>query len=98
MTPPRTAGRFASTVGFRSLRVADETSQYRELIFDGQWRLVAQLNEYLRLRQGGSPRTARTYLAVLRPFVGFLIDRGYAWNDEPDRVRQYVREYLLESG
>src|SRR5260370_30628614 len=31
---------------------------------------------------------------MLQPYFGFLLLKGYAWNDPPDRVRAYLVEFL----
>jgi integrase len=92
-------GRYASTVGFRKLRVNDLESGYELLVFDGTWTAVAPLNEWYRLRKHrGSPRTRQTYLAMLCPFLGYLLNHDYPWNAEPDAIREYTRQYLTDSG
>ncbi|MBV9896293.1 MAG: tyrosine-type recombinase/integrase [Chloroflexi bacterium] len=92
-------GRYASSVGFRKLQVTEPESQYELLIFDRSWSPVVPLNEWYRLRKNrGSPRTRQTYLAMLCPFFGYLLDHVYAWNADPEAVREYTRQYLIESG
>jgi integrase len=92
-------GRYASTVGFRKLRVNDPDSRYELLVFDRTWAPVVPLNEWYRLRkQRGSPRTRQTYVAMLSPFLGYLLNHGYPWNAEPDAIREYTRQYLIDSG
>jgi integrase len=46
----------------------------------------------------GAARTRETYLAVLRPWFGFLAKQGHAWNAQPEAVREYTRRFLLEAG
>src|SRR5712692_3362404 len=46
----------------------------------------------------GAARTRETYLAVLRPWFGFLTKHGYQWNARPEAVREYTRLFLLEAG
>jgi len=92
-------GRFASTAGIYKLHIADASNRYELLVFDRTSRLIGPLNEWYRLRKArGSPRTRDSYLAMLCPFVGFLINNDYAWNAEPDLVREYTRQYLIASG
>jgi integrase len=92
-------GRFASAVGFRNLCVNDPGSRYELLVFDRTWTPVVPLNEWYRLRkQRGAPRTRQTYLAMLRPFLGYFLEQDYAWNAEPDAIREYTRQYLIASG
>jgi len=92
-------GRYASTVDFRKLRVKDTDSRYELLVFDRTWTPVVPLNEWYRLRKHrGSPRTRQAYLAMLCPFLGYLLEHDYAWNAEPDAIREYTRQYLIASG
>jgi len=43
------------------------------MIFDADGQLIVPLNEWHRLMEGvGAARTRETYLAVLRPWIGFL--------------------------
>ena len=93
------AGRFNSRAGIRKLRLSDPSSAYELLVFDKHWRLVEPLNEWHRLRKHrGSPRTRQTYLAMLCPFLGYLLEHEYPWNAEPDAVRECTRQYLIDSG
>ncbi len=93
-----TDGRFASTFGFRKLRLPD-ANRTQLLVFDGHWQLVPQLGLWYRLRSAyGAARTRETYLAVLCPFMGFLLEMGYRWDARPEHVREYVRQYLVASG
>jgi integrase len=93
------SGRFASTVGFRKLRVRDPESRYELLVFDKEWHPVVPLNEWYRLRKfRGSPRTRDTYLAMLCPFLGYLVEHDYAWDAEAVAIREFTRQYLIASG
>jgi hypothetical protein len=68
-------------------------------VFDRTWSLVVPLNEWYRLRKHrGSPRNRDTYLAMLCPFLDYLVEHSYAWNAEPDAVREYTRRYLITAG
>jgi integrase len=68
-------------------------------VFDDAGEVIVPLNEWYRLMQGyGAQRTRDTYLAALRPWFGFLIQRGFAWNASPSEVREYTRQFLLEAG
>jgi hypothetical protein len=91
----RSNGRFVSRAGFRSLHGL-AGSPYELLIFDQGWKPVSHLNEWYRLHgeQIGRGRTRDTYLDMLLPFMGFLLDKGYCWDAEPDAVREYTREFL----
>jgi len=42
-------------------------------------------------------RTRETYMAVLRPWFGFLSEHGYPWNARPEAVREYTRLFLIEA-
>jgi integrase len=98
-------GRFSSLYGTTTLRLAAEFPfppggpRYGCLVFDRDGQLVVGLNEWYRLMHGvGAARTRETYLAVLRPWFGFLGRHGYAWNAWPDAVREYTRLFLIEAG
>jgi hypothetical protein len=43
-------------------------------------------------------RTRETYMAVLRPWFGFINEHGYQWNAGPEAVREYTRLFLIEAG
>jgi len=69
------------------------------LVFDANQQLIVPLNEWYHLLKGtGAARTRDTYLAVLRPWFGFLAKHGYQWNAGPEAVREYTRLFLLEAG
>ena len=73
--------------------------RYERLVFDANDQLIVPLNEWYRLMKGiGAARTRDTYLAVLRPWFGFLAKHGYQWNARPEAVREYTRLFLLEAG
>ena len=72
-------GQFSSLYGTSTLRLPAEFPyppggpRYERLVFDGEGQLVVPLNEWYRLMQGvGAARTRDTYLALLRPWFGFL--------------------------
>jgi hypothetical protein len=46
----------------------------------------------------GAARTRDSYLALLRPWFGFLANHCYPWNARPDAVRECIRLFLLEAG
>jgi len=46
----------------------------------------------------GAARTRDTYLAVLRPWFGFLDEHEFEWNARPEAVREYTRLFLIEAG
>lgn len=72
-------------------------SCFETVVIDRQGRPVSHLSEWYRRRhEPGSDRTRHTYLGMLFPVMGFLLERGYAWNDPPERVRSYLVEFLRE--
>ena len=91
----RSKGKFISITGFRKLRERSG-SPYELLVFDQGWRPVPHLNEWHRLHgeQLGTGRTRDTYLDMLLPFMGFLLDKDYCWDAEPDAIREYTRLFL----
>src|SRR6266571_294382 len=98
-------GQFSSLYGTSTLRLPADFPyppggpRYERLVFDVEGQLVVPLNEWYRLMQGvGAARTRDTYLAVLRPWFGFLAKHGYQWNAGPEAVREYTRLFLLEAG
>jgi integrase len=98
-------GQFSSLYGTTTLRLGPEFSyppggaRYERLVFDADGQLIVALNEWYRLMDGvGATRTRDTYLAVLRPWFGFLAKHRYAWNARPEAVREYTRLFLLEAG
>jgi hypothetical protein len=83
-------GQWASLCGTTTLRLEPWFSyppngpRYELLVFDDVGEVIAPLNEWYRLMQGyGAQRTRDTYLAALRPWFGFLVRRGFAWNASP---------------
>ena len=73
--------------------------RYERLVFDAGGQLIVPLNEWYHLMKGiGAARTRDTYLAVLRPWFGFLANHCYPWNARPEAVREYIRLFLLEAG
>ncbi len=98
-------GQFSSLYGTSTLRLSADFpyplggARYERLVFDADDQLVVPLNEWYRLMEGvGAARTRETYLAVLRPWFGFLAKHDYAWNARPEAVREYTRLFLLEAG
>jgi integrase len=98
-------GQFSSLYGTSTLRLAVDFPyppggpRYERLVFDSDGQLIVSLNEWYRLMRGvGAARTRETYLAVLRPWFGFLAKHGYTWNAQPEAVREYTRLFLLEAG
>src|SRR5216683_7976436 len=73
--------------------------RYELLVVDSSGQLIVPLNEwYFVMRGVGAERTRNTYLAVLRPWFGFLSEHQYAWNARPEAVREYTRLFLLDAG
>jgi len=98
-------GHFSSLYGTSTLRLAADFPyppggpRYQRLVFDADGQLIVPLNEWYRLMEGvGAARTRETYLAVLRPWFGFLAKHSYPWNVNPAAVREYTRLFLLEAG
>jgi integrase len=98
-------GQFSSFYGTTTLRLPPEFAyppggpRYERLVFDAKDQLIVPLNEWYHLMKGiGAARTRDTYLAVLRPWFGFLAKHSYQWNARPEAVREYTRLFLLEAG
>ncbi len=98
-------GQFSSLYGTTTLRLRAEFPyppggpHYERLVFDANDQLIVPLNEWYHLMKGtGADRTRDTYLAVLRPWFGFLAKHGYQWNARPEAVREHTRLFLLETG
>jgi integrase len=98
-------GQFSSLYGTSTLRLGAEFpyppggARYERLVFDADRQLIVPVNEWYRLMEGvGAARTRDTYLAVLRPWFGFLAKRGYQWNAQPEAVREYTRLFLVDAG
>src|SRR5216683_7560812 len=98
-------GQFSSLYGTSTLRLGAEFPyppggpRYERLVFDADGQLIVPVNWWYRLMEGvGAARTRETYLAVLRPWFGFLAKHDYAWNARPEAVREYTWLFLLEAG
>src|SRR5450759_4532976 len=90
----RNKGRFVSLSGLKKIPGPPE-GRYPLMIIDKSGLPVFHLCEwYRRKRQYDVGRTPETYLDMLLPWIGFQIRFGYAWNDEPDRVRAQLVEFL----
>ena len=97
-------GRFSSLYGTTTLRLEPDFPyplggpRYERLVFEADGGLIVPLNEWYRLMQGvGAARTRDTYLAVLRPWFGFLTEHGYQWNARPDAGAR-VHKAVLNRG
>ncbi len=84
-------GQFSGLYGTTTLRPKPDFTyphggpRYERLVFDANDQLVVPLNEWYRLLKGsGAARTRETYLALLRPWFGFLVKNGYQWNARPE--------------
>lgn len=92
----RNQGRFVSLSGLKKLP-PPSGSPYPLLIVDATGLPVFFVCEWYRRQKELDPgRTADTYLDMALPWAGFLLRRGYRWNDPPDRVRAYLVEFLRE--
>ncbi len=49
---------------------------------------------YRRKKEDDAGRTPDTYLEMVLPYFGFLIQKGYAWNAAPERIHAYLVEFL----
>src|SRR2546421_5448910 len=64
-------------------------------IIDSTGLPVFFLSEWYRRKKALDPgRTPDTYLDMLLPWAGYLIQQGHAWNDTPDRVRAHLVSFL----
>ncbi|MDQ6673431.1 MAG: tyrosine-type recombinase/integrase [Chloroflexota bacterium] len=98
-------GQFSSLYGTSTLRLAADFAyppggpRYQRLVFDADGQLIVPLNEWYRLMEGvRAARTRETYLAVLRPWFGFMAQQRHQWNARPEAVREYTRLFLLDAG
>lgn len=92
----RTQGRFVSLSGLKKL-APPPGSHYPLLIVDTTGLPVFFLCEWYRRQKERNPgRTAETYLDMVLPWAGFLLRHGYAWNEQPDRVRAFLVEFFRE--
>src|SRR6266516_6212081 len=92
----RTQGRFVSLSGLKKL-ASPAGSHYPLLIVDATGLPVFFLCEWYRRQKDRNPsRTVDTYLDMMLPWAGFLLRHGYAWNDQPDRLRAFLVEFFRE--
>ena len=92
----RKQGRYVSLSGLKKLASPPE-SLYPLQIIDSTGLPVFFLCEWYRLQKERNPcRTPDTYLDMALPWAGFLLRRGFAWNDPPDRVLAYLTEFFRD--
>lgn len=90
----RKQGRFMALSGLKKVS-GPPGSRFPLLIVDATGLPVFPLCEwYRRKKEDDGGRTPDTYLEMLLPYFGFLIQKGYAWNAAPDRLRAYLVEFL----
>src|SRR5258708_35878518 len=90
----RKDGRFIALSGLKKVS-GPPGSRFPLLIVDATGLPVFPLCEwYRRKKEEDGGRTPDTYLEMLLPYFGFLIQKGYAWNAAPDRLRAYLVEFL----
>jgi len=90
----RKQGRFVALSGLKKI-ASPSGSRFPVIVVDAAGLPVFPLCEWYRRKKAHDDgRTPDTYLAMLQPYFGFLLSRGYAWNDPPDYVRAHVVEFL----
>ncbi len=90
----RKQGRFIALSGLKKI-ASPSGSTFPLMILDAAGLPVFPLCEwYRRKKANDGGRTPDTYLEMLRPYFGFLLLKGYVWNDSPDRVRAHLVEFL----
>lgn len=90
----RQHGRFVALGGLRKILSPPE-SHFPMIIVDAAGLPVFPLCEWYRCKKAYDvSRTPDTSLEMLLPYFGFLIHKGYGWNDPPDCVRAYLVEFL----
>lgn len=90
----RQHGRFVALSGLKKI-VGPPGSRFPVMVVDATGLPVFPLSEWYRRKKAhDAGRTPDTYLEMLQPYFGFLLLKGYAWNDPPERVRAYLVEFL----
>jgi integrase len=90
----RKQGRFVALSGLKKVP-GPPGGRYQLLVIDAAGLPVFPLCEWYRYtKEFDSGRTPDTYLDMALPFFGFLLQRGYAWNAPPKRVRASLVEFL----
>jgi hypothetical protein len=87
----RKHGRFIALSGLKKVS-GPPGSRFPLLIVDTMGLPVFPLCEwYRRKKEDDSGRTPDTYLEMLLPYFGFLIQKGYAWNAAPHGMRNEIK-------
>ncbi len=90
----RSQGRFISLSGLRKIS-SPPGSQFPVMIVDRTGLPVFFLSEWYRRKKAlDQGRTPDTYLDMLLPWAGYLLQQSHAWNDAPDRIRAHLVEFL----
>jgi hypothetical protein len=90
----RKRGRFVALSGLQKVP-GPPGSRFPIMVLDSTGLPVFPLCEWYRLKKAcDQGRTPDTYLEMVLPYFGFLLQRGYVWSDPPDRVRAYLVEFL----
>jgi integrase len=90
-------GRFVALSGLRKIP-GPPGSSFPLIVLDRTGQPIFFLSEWYRRKKEFDPgRTPDTYLEMLLPWVGFLLQRGYDWDDTPDRIRAFLVEFLRGS-
>ncbi len=90
-------GRFVALSGLRKIP-GPPGGLFPVIVLDHTGSPIFFLSEwYRRKKEFDEGRTPDTYLEMLLPWAGFLLQRGYAWNDTPDRIRAFLVEFLRDS-
>jgi hypothetical protein len=90
----RQHGRFVALSGIKKVKAPPE-SRFPLIIIDSTGLPIFPLCEwYRRKKEYDDGRTPDTYLEMILPYFGFLSQKGYAWNEPPERVRAFLVEFL----
>src|SRR5450631_2511123 len=90
----RKHGRFVALSGLKKIP-GPPGSRFPLMIVDAAGLPVFPLCEwYRRKKEYDTGRTPNTYLDMMLPYFGFLLLKGYAWNDSPQHLRTYLIEFL----
>src|SRR6266536_2225894 len=90
----RKHGRFIALNGLKKV-ASPPGSRFPLLIIDATGLPVFPLCEWYRCKKAYDVgRTPDTYLEMLLPYFGFLLQKEYSWSAAPDRIRAYLVEFL----